>query len=209
MTEAEWLACDDPGRMLGMVHGLASNRKLRLFAVASFRGESDRFSAWKEEVEAVERFADGQLTAAELDKVLADIYPMVAISISGDRLVEAATSATLWRDACAGLSQVAATATGHNKQLWHYQNPRHCTYIREIFGRPPFRSDLFDLAWRTSTVTSLAETIYADRAFDRLPILADALEDAGCTDRAILDHCRQPGEHVRGCWVVDLVLGKA
>jgi hypothetical protein len=54
----------------------------------------------------------------------------------------------------------------------------------------------------------LAQGIYDERAFERLPILADALEDAGCTDAAILVHCRGPGPHVRGCWVVDLILGK-
>ena len=64
------------------------------------------------------------------------------------------------------------------------------------------------LAWNGGTIHHLAQAIYDERAFDRLPILADALEDAGCTDAAILDHCRQPGEHVRGCWVVDLLLGK-
>jgi len=64
-------------------------------------------------------------------------------------------------------------------------------------------------SWRTTTVAQLAEAIFANRAFDRLPILADALEDAGCTNRDILDHCRQPGAHARGCWVVDLVLGKS
>jgi hypothetical protein len=64
-------------------------------------------------------------------------------------------------------------------------------------------------SWLTSTVTSLAQAIYTDRAFDRLPILADALEDAGCTNQDILAHCRQPGEHVRGCWVVDLLLAKS
>ena len=58
------------------------------------------------------------------------------------------------------------------------------------------------------TVVQLAQAIYDDRAFDRIPILADALEEAGCTEAAILGHCRQPGEHVRGCWVVDLLLGK-
>ena len=76
----------------------------------------------------------------------------------------------------------------------------HC----DAQGRP-FRFPVFDTAWRTATVTALA---HSDRAFDHLPILADALEDAGCTDRTILDHCRKPGEHLRGCWVVDLVLGK-
>jgi hypothetical protein len=65
------------------------------------------------------------------------------------------------------------------------------------------------LAWNENTVPRLAQTIYDERAFDRLPILADALEEAGCTDTAILDHCRQPGEHYRGCWAVDLLLGKS
>ena len=62
--------------------------------------------------------------------------------------------------------------------------------------------------WVTPTVRALAEGIYADRAFDRLPILADALQDAGCDDADVLAHCRGPWPHVRGCWVVDLVLGK-
>ena len=55
----------------------------------------------------------------------------------------------------------------------------------------------------------MAQVIYDDRAFDRLPLLADAMEDAGCADQEILDHCRSNGEHVRGCWVVDLLLGKS
>jgi hypothetical protein len=63
-------------------------------------------------------------------------------------------------------------------------------------------------AWTTRTVMDLVRAIDTDRAFDRLPVLADALEDAGCDNADILNHCRQPGEHVRGCWVVDLVLGK-
>jgi hypothetical protein len=64
------------------------------------------------------------------------------------------------------------------------------------------------LAWNNSTVVKLAQGIYDDRAFDRLPVLADAIEDAGYHDAYILNHCREPGNHVRGCWVVDLLLGK-
>ncbi|OAI53023.1 hypothetical protein AYO44_16370 [Planctomycetaceae bacterium SCGC AG-212-F19] len=79
--------------------------------------------------------------------------------------------------------------------------------VRDIFGNP-FRPVTIEPAWRTSTVTSLAQGIYDQRAFDRLPILADALEDAGCSNANVLNHCRGGGEHVRGCWVVDLVLGK-
>jgi hypothetical protein len=76
-----------------------------------------------------------------------------------------------------------------------------------IFGNP-FRPITADAAWLTPTAVSLAQAIYDDRAFDRLPILADALEDAGCDNADLLNHCRLPGEHVRGCWPVDLLSGK-
>jgi hypothetical protein len=79
--------------------------------------------------------------------------------------------------------------------------------VRCLFGNP-FRPVALGGTWLTSTVTNLAQAIYDDHAFDRLPILADALEDAGCTDEDILAHCRGGGEHCRGCWVVDLLLGK-
>ncbi|MBL8798934.1 MAG: hypothetical protein JNM56_33930 [Planctomycetia bacterium] len=79
--------------------------------------------------------------------------------------------------------------------------------LRDIFGNP-FHPVTINPAWRTLTVISLAQAIYDERAFDRLPILADALEDAGCDSADILNHCRQPGEHVRGCWCVDLILSK-
>jgi hypothetical protein len=64
------------------------------------------------------------------------------------------------------------------------------------------------LAWNGGTVVNLAQAIYEECAFDHLPILADALEEAGCADSSVLDHCRLPGLHVRGCWVVDLLLDK-
>jgi hypothetical protein len=80
--------------------------------------------------------------------------------------------------------------------------------FRDIVGNP-FVSIEFDPQWRTSDVLGLARAVYEDRAFDRLPILADALMDAGCADESVLSHCRGPGPHARGCWVVDLVLGKS
>jgi hypothetical protein len=86
--------------------------------------------------------------------------------------------------------------------------PAQAALLRDIFGNP-FRPAALDPAWRTGTVLALARGIYEDRAFDRMPILADALQDAGCTDEDVLGHCRGPGPHVRGCWVVDLVLGKS
>jgi hypothetical protein len=81
------------------------------------------------------------------------------------------------------------------------------THIRDIFGNP-FRPVALDPRWLTSTVLDLARTIYEERVFERLSILADALMDAGCDTGEIINHCRGPGPHVRGCWVVDLLLGK-
>jgi hypothetical protein len=82
--------------------------------------------------------------------------------------------------------------------------------LRDIFGNTFCAAALDErwLTWNGGVTPKLAEAIYEERAFDRLPVLADALEDAGCAEPAILEHCRSGGEHVRGCWVVDLVLGK-
>jgi hypothetical protein len=81
--------------------------------------------------------------------------------------------------------------------------------LRCIVGNP-FRPVAFDPRWRSETAVALATGIYAERAFDRLPILADALEEAGCDHPDVLAHCRDPHQpHARGCWVVDLVLGKS
>jgi hypothetical protein len=79
--------------------------------------------------------------------------------------------------------------------------------LRDLFG-DPFRRVTLDPAWLKPNVLKLAKTIYEQRAFDRLPKLADALEKVGCDNAEVLAHCREPGEHVRGCWVVDLLLGK-
>ncbi len=82
--------------------------------------------------------------------------------------------------------------------------------FRDIFGNPLCRVaiDPTWLAWNDGTVIKLAQVIYDERTFQCLPVLADALEEAGCMDADILAHCRQPGKHVRACWVVDLLLGK-
>jgi hypothetical protein len=87
------------------------------------------------------------------------------------------------------------------------ESAMRCAILRDVFGNP-FRPVAFDPSWRTDTVASLARGVYESRDFSPMPILADALQDAGCEDDAILSHCRGDGPHVRGCWVVDLVLGK-
>jgi hypothetical protein len=83
--------------------------------------------------------------------------------------------------------------------------------VRDIFGNPFHPALVADpswLAWQDDTIPRLAREIYNDRAFDRLPNLADALEDAGCSDARFLGHCRQRGEHARGCWLLDALLGR-
>jgi hypothetical protein len=87
------------------------------------------------------------------------------------------------------------------------ERSRQCDLLRDIFGNP-FQRVGVSKGWLTPTVKQLAEVIYDERSFNTLPILGDALEDAGCNDTAIFEHCRQPGSHVRGCWVVDLILSK-
>jgi hypothetical protein len=98
----------------------------------------------------------------------------------------------------AGPSGAAASDAEERRQL---------ALLHELFGNP-FRPVALDKSWLTSTVVGLARGVDADQAFDRLPILADALQDAGCEDGQLLEHCRGPGPHVRGCWVVDHVLGR-
>lgn len=87
----------------------------------------------------------------------------------------------------------------------------HIALLRDIFGNPfcPLPVNPHMLAWNEGVVRKIAHSIYDEGVFDRLPILADALEEAGCITPDILNHCRQPDEHVRGCWVVDLILGKS
>jgi hypothetical protein len=87
------------------------------------------------------------------------------------------------------------------------ENADLCHIFRCVCGNP-FRHVTLDSEWLTSTVRSLGEGINRERAFDRMPILADALQDAGCENVEVLKHCRQSSEHVRGCWVLDLVLTK-
>jgi len=83
----------------------------------------------------------------------------------------------------------------------------HCDLLRDIFGNP-FQRVTFDPTWRKTAVVELAAAAYAERDFNEMPKLGNALKKAGCDNADILAHCREPSEHVRGCWVIDLVLGR-
>lgn len=113
--------------------------------------------------------------------------------------------------AAQAVANEASPGYPQNLDNWHKarsaEELAQCAILTDIVGNP-FHPVALDPAWHTEAVVGLAADIYSDRAFDRLPVLADALEDAGCADADILAHCRGPGPHVRGCWAVDLLLGK-
>ncbi|MFO0877740.1 MAG: hypothetical protein U0840_10340 [Gemmataceae bacterium] len=96
----------------------------------------------------------------------------------------------------------AARATGQNEPV---EREAQAGLLRELFGNP-FRPCHVEPAWRTPTVLALAQHIYTREQFDELPVLADALEDAGCDQAYLLAHLRQPTGHLRGCWALDAVL---
>src|SRR5262245_60081072 len=222
MTEQEWAECTDPYPMLKFLKGKASDRKLRLFAVACCRQIwhliKDRDSRLA--VEIAEQYADGE--ASEGERAGAE-YHVVASYSSAD----AAAFSSITREGRPAIGASigalgAVAAAKRSKQLWGNAGKApvrevraQLTFLCDIFGNP-FRLVVLDPTWRTPIVTALATAAYEERQLpagtldpQRLAILADALEDAGCTDATILDHCRSSGPHVRGCWVVDLVLAKS
>jgi hypothetical protein len=110
-----------------------------------------------------------------------------------------------------GIDAVAAEIRFDQNTPWHVAHKQakklYCKLFRAIFGNP-FRPVTFAPEWRSEAAVGIAAKMYDARDFGNMPILADALQDAGCEHADILSHCRGDGPHVRGCWVVDLVLGK-
>jgi hypothetical protein len=196
--------------------GRLSDRKLRLFAVACSRRLFGKVSlppyCW-EQVHVAERYADGAAAADELACLhrycnsTAEHACMNTTELScGVQMADAAAGNAAWAASVGG--NVMPDDGGQSKGRFATEAGMQCDLIRCIFGNP-FQLVSVAPVWRTTTVVRLAQAIYEDRSFDHLPILADALEEAGCTDAAILGHLRGPGPHVRGCWVIDLLLGKS
>jgi hypothetical protein len=223
MTEAEWNACGDPATMLIFVKSKATARKLRLFVVACCRKISFCLKDERSHcsIGVAERYADGNASEAERESALEAVEYVVDAAASDlvasalwypNSLDNAVYTADDTSSTAACIHATASTDQRYGGEEWQRQyaigRSSQAALLRCIFGPLPFRPVIADPAWLTTTVANLAQAIYADRAFDRLPILADALEDAGCTDADILAHCRGGGEHVRGSWAVDLLLNK-
>ncbi|VTR94122.1 Uncharacterized protein OS=Sorangium cellulosum (strain So ce56) GN=sce5710 PE=4 SV=1 [Gemmata massiliana] len=209
MDEAQWLSADDnPIAMLCTLKGRATGRKVLLYTCACQRMWwpliEDMISL--QDIDTVEERADSEATRKELDEtgVPLDWGTERALRDMGEYIGE---WARLARKEAARRAVVAAPDREFNSRAVQIQaNAAQAALLRDIFGNP-FRPVTFSPSWRTSTAVALASQMYESRDFGAMPILADALQDAGCDSTDVLDHCRGPGPHVRGCWVVDLVLG--
>ncbi len=193
MNEAEWLACVDAVELLKHLREGATSRKLRLFACGCCRMVWDKLAkrTGRAAVEVAERFADGKARREQLS--------------------------TAWNRTRSYCCESLASSILEPYPI-HYFINGECTnfdvkdglpLVRDVFGGPfrPCAVDSRWLEWDGGTVRNMARSIYDERAFDRLPVLADALEDAGCAEEEMLAHLRGGGPHVRGCWAVDLLLG--
>jgi hypothetical protein len=209
MTEAEWLAGTDPAVMLAYLGSAASDRKLRLWACACARrvGPLIPHELGHKALAVVERYVDGLAGERELLAVADAFYPCGQYNPTYDHPATRAAHSPLYRETA---SQAAIYARRCRRQGQRdAEAAAQAALLRDVFGNP-FRTAAIGAgcrAWHGGTIVHLAQAIYEERAFDRLPILADALEDAGCTDAQVLAHCRGSGEHVPGCWVVDLLVG--
>jgi hypothetical protein len=214
MTEPEWLACADPEQMRIFVSATASKRRLRLVGCACCRRIwmllSDEQT--KRAVEGAELFADGLLPEKSLQQLSSAAQTLwEKIDYENERARAGRAAAATYVSSLHFDLNVLSNTMGAVAESRMRRQAAECraqaAVLREVCGNP-FRNASPEKSWLTRTVISLAQVIYDERAFDRLPILADALEDAGCTNADILEHCRKPGEHCRGCWAVDLLLGK-
>ncbi len=228
MTEAEWLVCAEPGPMLEFLRTRLNDRKARLFGCGFLRliwQQLEDKEGSRQAVGVSEAFADGVATRPEL-RWARKLAETTAEAWSDPALEEPVWQAvdTASDNAWAFFERVHYETTEEfsepdivnprtSKLVTEKEATRHALYVhvlRDLIGNPfrPVRLAPAFLQMQGKTITNLAHAIYDDRAFDRMPILGDALEEAGCQDADILGHCHHAAVHVRGCWVVDLLLGK-
>jgi hypothetical protein len=214
MTERDyWLKGESPAALLYRAKQMKilKPRKALLFACGCYRLVWDkiRLASVREVVEKAEERADKKISQEELAEYrylhgnpkLWSFDPYLQLSVSSLITPKVIPAHVAW------LVRAALDPAKHeHADKWEDCKPQ-ANLVREILGNP-YRAAKFDKAWRTDTAVSLARTMYESREFSAMPILADALQDAGCDNEDILSHCRGAGPHVRGCWVCDFLLGK-
>jgi hypothetical protein len=221
MTEAEWLEGTDLRLMRDFLLASASDRKWRLFAVACCRRLWHHLGTEpsRQSVVVAEQFADGAATEQQLLRAHEQAWPLRgdrsalplgAWPAEGTAEVLAAYASWLRPKL---ISEVMVTPVPDSLVSRCYRP----NVLRDLFGNPfrPVAVDPAWLSWNGGTVAQLAQVAYEERHLPsgeldaaRLAVLADALEEAGCADPEILAHLRGPGPHVRGCWAIDLLLGR-
>jgi hypothetical protein len=219
MTEEQWLACTDPREMLTALRagGLLPERKARLFAAACCRRAWGRLrdERSRRAVEVAERFADGQATAKERTaarKAAREVSARDTYAGAPWYAASAAWHAAESRALAAACKAAEAVAWDAGQKARPSVREAQVALLRDIIGNPS-RPVTLSPAWQSPQVVALAQAAYDHRDLPsghldptRLAVLADALEEAGCGQADLLGHLRGPGPHVRGCWVVDLVL---
>lgn len=219
-SEVRWLSHRDVRSLIGGIDPQIYDRKLRLFACACCRRIwSHLGEAGKKLVVLSEMFADSNASLEEVRAAVRDCRSQRPASpvLASDAVdnaacaFEASYAGAAIRYAraseCAA-SAVAQTSSNNSRMaVEHRETFFQRTILLDILGNP-FQPVSFVPEWRTAAAVALAESMYQARDFAAMPILADALQDAGCENEDILSHCRGPEPHVRGCWVVDLVTGR-
>ncbi len=224
MTEGEWNNCTDPQVMLDFLReqGKLTERKARLFEVACCRRIwpllTDERS--RKAVEVAEKYADGVVDQQQRSCAEAEAKQAAAGSNGWNWFAALAAKMTV-ASHIPLLRVVRSTPVDNALQPAEIEARRRgqAHLLRDLFGPIPLRSMALPPSvrrWDDGCVVKLAGAIYEERSLPEgtldvrgMCVLADALEDAGCQDADILGHCRGPGPHVRGCWVVDLLLGKS
>jgi hypothetical protein len=228
MTEAEWHECDDPDRIMAYLEECASERKLCLLCGACCRRVWHLLEteSLRQAVDIFERFADGEIDDETFRVAGSTTHPLS--NYRDEMFSGQLREQVMWAAYALNAAMFARPGYGYRKAMEFLGYAAHpgenqdravqIELIREVFGNPfrPAEVQPVWLSWCDSIIVKLAADIYDERSLPagildglRLQILADALEEAGCNDETLLAHCRKPGEHVRGCWVVDLLLGKA
>lgn len=208
MTLAEWRSTDDVLALLNAATDTLSDRRLQLYMLACCEAAPvpHAVTTFDRAVGLLLEQLDGPVHRRTISRLREVIR-------AEEEALGTLQNAHLWCHA----AELAACSPVTSRTAWQLtttlsrasfglrRTPNYADLAREIL-HPPV-AGLFQTNLRTETVQLLADGIHADRAFDRLPILADALEEAGCDDCELLAHCRGPGPHAFGCWALDLVRG--
>jgi hypothetical protein len=206
--------------MLDYLQGTAGDRKLRLFAVACCRRLlGDYVPEFGEYLDWAELFADGEAGSEILEPIGHEVNELVNdYGPDSYRAIARAVACAvqLPRADCFGLREAALQVLAADRfsgENWGEEERKELSWqaslLRDLFGPLPFLPLPLDRSWLTPAVVGLAQSIYEQPAFDRLPELSARIEAAGCRDAKILGHFHRAGPHCHGCFVLDAILGKA